>query len=221
MKKIFIFSFLVMFLMTAFSVDVDAQYRRKKKKKKKKKPTTERSSEYFDESGGDILTKLWFGADVNFNFGAFNGGSQFTYGLSPMTGYKITDDFSAGPKISFLNTIQKFSSSGSQEATLNAINLGGGIFARHKILTNYFVHAEYEVISEERPITDGVFVTLDPENKIITERNVASHYYLGVGYGGNSGSGLGFTSYALWDFSQEFSSTNIPLVVRFGITYKF
>ncbi len=202
-----------MFIMTAFTVDVSAQYRGKKKKKKK--TTSDRKSDYFDESGGDIKNKLWYGADVNLNFGAFNGQSSFTIGLSPMVGYKITDNFSLGPRLSVLNTNFKINQGpGVEDISLNSLDIGGGIFARHKILQNYFIHTEYEIVSEEFPT--GVIMN----NRAETERFANSHYYLGAGYGGSSG-GIGFTTYALWDFSQEFTSQNIPIIVRFGITYNF
>lgn len=212
------FGFLFAFLMTAFSVDVDAQYRRKKKKKKKK-PTTERNSEYFDESGGDIKDKLWYGADVTIEFGSAIGVSEFTYGLSPMVGYKFTEDFSAGPRISFANSIQKFGQQNGADVTLNAIDLGGGVWSRHKVFANYFVHGEIEFISEEIP--DGSGITIDDNNRVITTRQANTRYYLGAGYGGGAGGGFDFTGYLLWDFSQEFSSSNIPLVYRIGVTYNF
>lgn len=222
MKKLLIFGFLLTFLMTAFTVDVDAQYRRKKKKKKKKKPTTERNSEYFDESGGDITDRLWYGADVTLNFGSFNGTSGFVWGLSPMVGYKITDDFSAGPKISFLNNIQKSNNGGGQDLTLNTINYGGGIWTRHKIFQNYFVHGEFEFINEEFGLVSGGRFLTDPQtNKVQTIRETNAHYYLGGGYGGSGGQGFGFTATILWDFSQEFTSQSIPIVYRLGITYNF
>ena len=213
MKKYLIFSFLVLFFMSAFSVDMSAQSR--SKKKKKKKTTTNRKSDYFDERGGDIKDRLWYGADVVLGFGSFNGQSTFTIGASPMVGYNITDGFSVGPKISLLYTTQKVAISANTDVTFNAFDVGGGIFARHKFLQNYFVHAEYEIISQTIPLgIDGT------TNKVISNREAIDHYYLGLGYGGNAG-GFGFTTYALWDFSQEFTSQNIPLVVRFGFTYNF
>jgi len=66
MKKYLIFSFLVLFFMSAFSVDMSAQRR---SKKKKKKTTTNRKSDYFDERGGSITDRLWYGADVLYTCG--------------------------------------------------------------------------------------------------------------------------------------------------------
>ena len=120
MKKLLILGFLFAFLMTAFSVNLDAQYS-PKRKKKKKKPTTEKNSEYFDESGQAITDRLWYGADATINFFGGQGRSDFFWGISPMVGYKFTDNFSAGPRISFLNEITKLDA-GGRDITLNTIN---------------------------------------------------------------------------------------------------
>ena len=210
MKKLLVFGFLFAFLMTAFTVDLDAQYTRKRKKKKK--TTTQKNSEYFDESGQAIGDRLWYGADALINFGSFFGQSDFVWGIGPMVGYKITDNFSVGPRLSVLNTISK-RNIGGIEQSINLLDFGGGIFARHKILGTYFIHAEFETLSEE-------FAAFDALGEIVTFREANPHYYLGGGYGAGNGT-LGFSAYILWDFAEEFDSNNIPIVTRFGITYKF
>lgn len=207
--------------MTAFSVDLDAQYTRKRKKKKKK-TTTEKNSEYFDESGGKLTDRLWYGADATINFFGAGGQSDFFWGISPMVGYKFTDNFSAGPRLSFLNVISKVNSGTSiGDLTANRLNYGGGIWTRHKILGTYFVHAEFELANEEFVfLNPGGTINVNTTGEIETFRETNAHYYLGGGYGAANGA-LGFSAYVLWDFSQEFSSSNIPIVTRFGVTYKF
>ncbi len=211
MKKLLIFGFLLTFLMTAFTVDADAQYSRKRKKKKKK---TEKNSEYFDESGAAITDRLWYGADATINFGSVFGQSNFVWGLSPMVGYKFSENFSAGPRLSLLNVISKTSDPlTGADLSANLLDIGGGIWTRHKILQTYFIHAEFELLSEQ-------FVSGLSGNEFIKDREVAPHYYLGGGYGAGNGT-LGFSAYILWDFSEDFTAENIPIVTRFGITYLF
>lgn len=218
MKKLLVFGFLFTFLMTAFTVDLDAQYTRKRKKKKKK-TTTEKNSEYFDESGQAIGDRLWYGADALINFGSFFGQSDFIWGIGPMVGYKFTDNLSVGPRLSVLNTISKRNISGI-ERSINLLDFGGGIFARHKILGTYFLHAEFELLDEEFLLGDAGGNILVIDNEVQTIRETNPHYYFGGGYGAGNGT-LGFSAYILWDFAQEFSSSNIPIVTRFGVTYKF
>ena len=131
-----------------------------------------------------------------------------------MVGYKFTDNFSAGPRLSVLNTISRFASAGG-DINATTWDLGGGLWTRHKILGTYFIHAEFEFLSEE-----FLANTVNANGEVETFRQANPHYYLGGGYGASNGA-LGFSAYVLWDFSEEFSSSNIPIVTRFGFTYNF
>ncbi len=213
MKKFLFFTTLIAILIGGFSLDADAQYRKKKKKKKKKKA----QDEYFDDSG--FVHKLWYGSDAVFRFGGFNGSTELTYGLSPMVAYKLTDNLSAGPKVTFNNYIVNFANGTQDDIKFKSFNYGAGIFARYKIFNSYFIHGEFEGISEEI-IPDLSRIEIDPAtNEILTERQWNNHYYLGAGY--TSGGTLAINIYLLWDFSEEFNSSNIPINYRFGLTYKF
>ena len=228
MKKILFFTLLTT-LFLSFSFEADAQYRGKKKKKKKKSST---KSEYFDDKG-NIASRLWYGADVSVGFGSdgFNAnvvdpatggiindrfsGNVLFLGISPMVGYKITDNFSVGPKLGISYQNRKYSGQFStEEITLRATDYSVGVISRLKFLQTYFLHGEVENVWEERPT--GV---IDNDNKFETDRTGNLHYYLGAGY--SSGGELGFNVYFLWDFSRQFSANDIPIVSRLGLTYRF
>ncbi len=215
MKKIFLFS-IITAIFLGFSFDVDAQYRGKKKKKKKKDKT---KSEYFDESGS-ITSKLWYGADVSINLRRSNIGGNyegniFVGGLSPMVGYKISDNFSVGPKVGILYQGGKFNDgSAAEDLRLSATDFSVGVFSRLKVFEYYFIHGEIENVWES--FATGV---IDSDNKLELEREPNAHYYLGAGY--QSGGDISFSAYVLWDFSREFSSNSVPIVTRFGLTYRF
>lgn len=220
MKKILLFSLLAMIFTIAITEDAHAQRRGKKKKK------TSKVDEYFDESG-NFLAKVWYGAGFNLNFssGCINDGfgnclrtNYFIFGISPMAGYKISEDLSFGPRIEFYyqgNRIQQAVNS-DDDYKLNSVNLGIGVFARYKINQTYFVHAEYQSINEELP-RDPLIISQGTD--IETFRTWTQNYFAGVGYTG--GGVVGFEAYLLWNFAQEYSSANIPLSYRFGINYKF
>lgn len=203
----------------SFSFDADAQYRGKKKKKKK---SSDKKSEYFDESG-NFASRLWYGADVSFSFGSANLGGGVTgnsilFGLTPMVGYKITDNFSVGPKVGFLYQGGRFNdNSFGDDIRLNATDISVGVISRFKFLEYYFIHGEIENVWES--FATGV---VDSNNRLELEREATGHYYLGAGYGSGGGT-LGFNLYALWDFSREFTSgsNGLPIVVRAGLTYRF
>ena len=213
MKKLLIFSLLALFFTCAFTVDAEAQRRGKKKKKKSSK-----TDQYFDESG-NFLAKVWYGAGVNLNFsqGGFQGNSvsTFIFGLSPMAGYKISEQLSVGPRFEFAYQGSRISDGGTEDIKFNSVNLGLGAFTRFKINETYFIHGEYQFLNEENPTGVVNFQTKEFE----TLREWTANYYLGVGY--TSGGLVGFEAYLLWNFAEEFTSNNIPLDYRFGLNYKF
>jgi len=217
MKKALQLFLLVAVLMTAFTFSADAQYKRKKKKKKKKK--TSKTDDYFDDVG-TFKDRLWYGADVSLGFSGLNGGNAFTAGIAPMVGYKITENFSAGPRLDLLYSSYRFASGGQgADFKLNTTNVGVGAFTRLKILQLYFLQFEYQWLNNEIPLVINNQVQIDG-NKILSEREGESHYYIGGGYSSSMGL-VGFQVTALWDLSQEFSSNNIPIVTRIGLNYKF
>ena len=215
MKKLLIFSLLAVFFTCAFTVDAEAQRRGKKKKK------TSKTDQYFDESG-NFLAKVWYGAGVNLNFSSGfttqgNSISTFIFGLSPMAGYKISEQLSIGPRFEFSyqgSRIQEAPGS-DRDVKFNSVNLGIGAFARFKINQTYFLHAEYQSLNEE--IATGV---VDFQaGKFETTRRWTANYFGGVGY--TSGGLVAFEAYILWNFAEEFSSDNIPIDYRLGVNYKF
>ena len=212
MKKALQLFLLVAVLMTAFTTSADAQ--RKKKKKKKSSKT----DDYFDDQG-TFKDRLWYGADVSLGFSGLNGGNAFTAGIAPMVGYKITENFSAGPRVDLLYSSYRFGSNGGPDFKLNTTNVGVGAFTRLKILQLYFLQFEYQWLNNEIPLVINNQVQIDG-TKILSERVGDSHYYIGGGYTSSMGL-IGFQITALWDLSQEFSSQNIPIVTRIGLNYKF
>lgn len=212
--------FLLIFSVIMCGISLDAQAQRKKKKKKD-------VDEYFDDKG-NFTQRLWYGADISIQFprtgfsvnsDSYTGNLIFI-GISPMAGFKVTDYFSVGPRIEFnyqTARFEKFPSGSSlpNELKSKATNVGVGVFGRLKILQTYFIHLEYQRLGES--IATGVdFDT----NELINERVWDDHYYAGAGYSSSFGA-IGFQASLLWDFSQEFSANNIPIVYRAGLNYKF
>ena len=213
MKKALQLFLLVAVLMTAFTTSADAQ--RKKKKK------SSRTDDYFDDKG-TFKDRLWYGADVSLGFAGLNGQSSFSAGIAPMVGYKLTENFSVGPRLEVLYTGARINNAPNPDVKFNATNYGLGAFTRLKILQMYFLQFEYQALSEDNPVLNaGGFPTYDPTtNSLITDRSTASHYYIGGGYSSSMGL-IGFQATILWDLSEEFSSNNIPIVTRIGLNYKF
>lgn len=215
MKKILLFSLLTSILMLTFSLDVDAQSRKKKKKKKKKE-----QDEYFDESGG-FVHRLWYGGSFNLGFSGGNGNNAFNLGISPMVGYKITDSFSAGPRIGVDYYLIKGTDNQGNIRNANLLSYSAGVFSRLKFLNMLFVHAEYEYQNREFLVTtaSGFFLT-EPNGDLSTERDGVTKLHGGLGYNANNGA-FGFELYALWNFLEPEDSFNLPISIRAGFTYQF
>ncbi len=216
-----ILSALLVFSLIIGVTDADAQ---RSKKKKKKKDTTD---EYFDDSGS-LAGKLWYGSDITLNFprvGISDGsnvyqGNGINFGLAPMVGYKVTPNFSVGPKAEIIYHHASYDYSSplnptNRELKLNAVDYGIGAFARFMFLQAYFIQAEYQMKNIAEP-----FAINNVELQIESLREWQSHPYLGVGYASMLAGNLGLQVSLLWDFGREFSSSSVPIDYRIGLNYR-
>ncbi len=223
MNKVIKFSFLLVLFSLVFAIaDVDAQNYGKKKKKKKKKPAkTEKTDDYFDDSG-NFASHLWYGGGFNLGFSGDAYTSAFTAGISPMVGYKIFDELSAGPITGIQYNYLKGTSTDGRIHKGDAVSWSLGVFARYKFLRALFLHAEYGIENNEYVYFSGPFMVLDPiTGKVATTRLQQNNFYGGIGY--NSGGDLiAFEMYILYNFIEpQIETINLPFDFRFGITYKF
>jgi len=203
MKKIARISFLLLLAFVIGISTADAQNYGRKKKKKKKKPKTEKTDDYFDESGG-FAHKLWYGGMVNFQISGGNGGNTLLLGLSPMVGYKVNDMISFGPRITF-NYIEGY----VPGPNLKIRELGVGAFGRAKFSQALFAHIEYEVINVKELSDFGYQFGGRDEN-----------FYAGVGYNSALGGAFGYEIMGLYNFMEE-DESRVPIELRIGFTYNF
>jgi len=183
----------------------DAQsYGRKKKKKKKKKPAKkEQTDDYFDESGG-FAHRLWYGGMVNFQIGSQAGNSTLLLGISPMVGYKFTDNISAGPRV----TLNYFVGYQPGE-NVKILQTGIGGFGRVKFSPSIFAHIEYEILSLKEVSDFGI------------QGGSENNFYGGLGYNSAMGSAFGYEIMVLYNFLEENIDTQVPIEFRAGFTYNF
>ncbi len=169
---------------------------------------------YFDESQG-FTHRLWYGGGVILNFLSTGAESAFTIGVSPLIGYKITDDFSVGPRFSLIYTNYRLQTGFDQVTAANLFDYGVGAFTRYKLFRSFFVHLEYGADNEE--IVSG-YNSIDDE--LVTSRVVRSNAYIGAGY--NDGNGiLGYDIYLLYNTLAPENNVRLPIEFRFGLTYNF
>jgi hypothetical protein len=162
--------------------------------------STKTTDKYFDESGG-FKHRLWYGG--GFNLGL--SGSAFQVGITPMVGYKIVGELSAGPRLGIAYT--SFSNGATRESFTD---YNAGVFARYKFLGFLFLHAEYGYSSKNY---------LDQFYRPVKLNR--SSPALGGGYNSSNGV-VGYEISILYDPTiGDITSTISPLDIRFGFNYNF
>ncbi len=166
---------------------------------------------YFNESEG-FTHRLWYGGGLTLGFNGNSFSSLFQIGISPLVGYKITNEFSIGPRFSLLYNHYRNNTTG-QTASANLFYYGIGAFTRYKIIRNFFIHLEYGADNIE--VIDGII-----GDDVATSRIIQSNAYVGAGY--NDGNGVwGYDIYVLYNVLLPESSIQNPIDFRFGLTYNF
>lgn len=186
---------LVALLLVSFNFEAEAQ--RDRNRDKNNRNDTE---DYFDESGVGSF-RFWYGGGVGLNFGSGFNSSQFNFSISPMAGYKITPEFSIGPRVELSYSHIRLGN-GNNVEKFNFLDYGVGVFSRYKLFTQFFAHAEYQI--ESRKFTDGT-------------RDSRNNFFLGGGY--TSGGQIGYEVSILWNFLED--SADLPLDYRIAFTYNF
>jgi hypothetical protein len=141
--------------------------------------------------------------------GGMIGGSFSNYGgsfeISPLVGYKVTQDFHVGSRITYIYS--KYDLGGSiGKRSFN--DYGGSLFARYRFLKMLFGHAEYEVLSVE--------YAYDPSTNI---RRTINSLFLGGGLYQQVG-GRGFATIAVLFnvLESQYSPYSNPVIrIGFGV----
>lgn len=112
---------------------------------------------------GSFENRIFTGGDFGLQFGSS------TYILvAPLVGYRITEQFSAGITGKYIYYSIKDDYAGFDYST----NIyGGGVFTRYNVMEEIFLHAEFEALSMEVPIS--VYEM---------NRRIVSGLFLGAGY---------------------------------------
>jgi len=165
-----------------------------------------------------IMDDLWFGAGLQLSFSGFNGQNALRFGISPMVGYKVTDWLSVGPRIEYQYFAQRFQAGNGDILRFNFSSVGAGAFTRVQFLEQFFLHAEYQILSTQSLDQRNWTIVGDEINSVRVSQNFG---FVGAGmYTGGFGS-LGSAFYVLYDVIEEEETSNLPLYFRFEINYNF
>ena len=188
---------LVAILLVSFNFEASAQRDRDKNNRND-------TEDYFDESGVGGF-RFWYGGGVGLNFGSSFNTSQFNFSISPMVGYKITPEFSIGPRVE-LSYSHIRQGQGNNVDKYNFLDYGVGAFTRYKLFQQFFAHAEYQI--ESRKFVDNLGQS---------SRRSENNFFLGGGY--SSGGQVGYEISILWNFLED--TADLPLEYRIAFTYNF
>ena len=178
-------------------------------------------AEYLDDKG-DFTSRLWYGGGFNLGFSGNSYYSLFNLGVSPMVGYKVFDAFSVGPRVSLQYTYIKGVGTDGNIHKIHPLAYSAGVFARYKIFRSIFAQAEYEYESAELPYFSGPFLVYDiAQAQVATARINRDNAYLGVGYNSAVNGGFGYEILLLYNFLATPNSTDLPIAIRFGFTYRY
>ncbi|NQU35317.1 MAG: hypothetical protein HQ521_18985 [Bacteroidetes bacterium] len=82
--------------------------------------------------------------------GSFSSGGG-SFEVSPLVGYKITEDFHVGSRITYIYSSYDYPAIGRKRFS----NYGASLFARHRFLNMLFAHVEYEMLNIYWPYEDS------------------------------------------------------------------
>ena len=204
MKKVLQFSFLLALIFCVSTIDSYGQRGSKKKD----------VDQYFDESGG-FKHRLWYGGGFNLGFSGNGFRNQFNLGISPMVGYKIIENLSVGPRVSISYFNIRQDNGGGQIVKDNFVIYSFGAFTRYKVFNTFFAHVEYENMR----YPDQAVWEYDSQCQRVGFLRSEDNFYAGLGY--NSGGIFAYEFYALYNFNANDCTTDFPIEIRAGFTYKF
>lgn len=160
----------------------------------------------------EFVKKLWYGGNVSLNLISRSSYTQFHVGISPMVGYKFTDWFSLGPRLSLEYNHFRVIYSNNHVDKFNVFTDTYAAFARAKVFRVIFAHLEYGITSI--PVEDY------SQGGYRISKQYFEQAQIGVGYNG------GYEKFSseimlLYNVSNNELSFYNPFEIRFGITYNF
>lgn len=194
MKKFVI----VLFMFLGCSLCLSAQYFEDGKKEEEETEST------------SIDKRVFFGGNFGLSFSFGRGGSQYIE-LSPLAGYRVSENFSAGASFTYLYISREYIVLPSyNRITLKNNTYGPRGFLRYSFLDNYFLQTEYESLNTEVPLNDGT-------NN--TGRAWVPGFFIGGGSSFQMSQNLWVNAMVLYNLSyNDLRSPYVsPLVVRGGI----
>ncbi len=164
------------------------------------------AQKYVDENS-TTLERLYFGG--NFGLSLSNNFTQIE--VSPIVGYMITENFSAGVGVIYQYLRADLRASNGQSYSIDTNIYGGKLFGRYNITNQLFAYSELEALSFEvyQNSTEGL------------AREIVPSLFIGAGYFMPIAQSAGISAVALYNvlYDPFTSPYNSPFVLRVGFTF--
>ena len=157
------------------------------------------------QTNTNFWDKVYFGGDFGLGFG-----TTTLINISPLMGYKFTEDLSAGVGITYL-----YYKDASFSPAFETNTYGGRLFGRYYLpfMPNIFAHAEYEVLNYD-------FMMYDPYYNLFTKSRVTAHNFLiGGGYSQPVGENASIDAMILYNLNENAESLYQNPIIRVGINF--
>lgn len=156
--------------------------------------------------------RIWYGGSVPFGVG-FGNTTFIQLGVSPMFGYKITPDFSVGPRAGVLFSYFNQRQIGGRAESVQPVSWAAGVFSRYRFVEQFFAHVEYEYENKAVPF--------NAINGLDVQRFNAQNVYVGLGLLQGSFGAIRSEILLLYNVNAGKYYNQSPLSIRFGVNWHF
>jgi hypothetical protein len=153
------------------------------------------------QEGMDDSKRVYFGGSFGAQFG-----DETVLEISPLVGYRLTNNFSVGVGLTYMYYSFTDFYSG---INYNTNIYGGRLFAKDYVFRNFFAYAEYEVLNLEEPNA------LSGELQRVTTNNPL----VGAGFSQPIGRNAFVNFMVLWDINPDVYSPYSNPIIRIGFTF--
>lgn len=155
---------------------------------------------------------VWYGGGFTLGFQNNVFESLFNFGISPMVGYRLFDEFSVGTRVSLLYTLYTIKNGNAPNESISPLSWEAGVFSRYKFANApIFAHLELSVENQAIPVRRNGELTAD--------RIELGNTYIGGGY--TSGGRVATEILVLYNLNSTNTFIDNPIEFRFGITVNF
>ncbi len=147
--------------------------------------------------------RLFTGGGLGFQFGTVT-----MIDVSPLVGYRITENFSTG--VGFKYQYYRYKDRFGEFSTSI---FGGSIFCRYIIYNDLFAHAEFELLNYDAELL-GSYNVITTSERITTES-----YLIGAGYRQQIGRNSFVNFLLLWNLNENVYSLYENPIIRIGVEF--